>query len=626
MDQIIGKYKKAECFLPWNLHTSIYNSTIFPYWTDEALYYFQQSSAGKKLMRIDFNSAKKEIIMNFDVIVKTLSSHQGEEIDPEQISIDKFSVRENPRRIYFFHLKNNWCYDIEKNTCFKENEIEPYLLKSPDKNWALKTENYNLFLSDLKSQTKHQVTYDGEAYYDYASSPETNTRAITNRLEKNTPEIVAIWSSDSKKIVTHKLDQRNVKSLSLLQNAPDDSQRPIVHSYHMSFSGDTELPLASLFVLDVDKKNIIPISAEPLLSPYLTPIEFKWVWWSKNSKKIYFLRETRGSKELMLCVSCVESGHTEILITETAANTYVEPSQLFMWPHQIIILEERNEIIWMSERSGYSHLYLYEMGNNISKHVITQGDWCVREVHFHDEVSDWLYFTACGYDKSIDPYFKQLFRCRSDGSNLECLTAENANHTIYLSPSKKYFLDTYSTIDSAPISVLKTIEGKQICLVESANIDGLTKLNWTPPERVCIKGRDGTTSIYGNLYYPSDFNPKKKYPLIDHIYPGPQVYRTSPHFSLYGLIFRSAWTAQALAELGFIVLHIDGFGTPGRSKAFHDATYKNMSDCGIPDHVAAIKQLAEKNSFIDINNIGITGYSGGGLCSNSRYANVSRVL
>ena len=530
-------YKRAECFLPWNLQHSVFNSTIFPYWTEQALYYFQQTAAGKSLLRIDINTGKKEKVFDFQQLLDTLSSQLKQEINPVQLPVDRFLIQESPRQLHFTYQKHDWCYDLEKHACIQESKITPEQLKSPDKNWVLWIKDYNLVLTDVINNQDFQLTEDGERYYDYASSPETNTRTVTQRLEGTLSAPVALWSPDSHKIVTHKLDQRKVDSLFLLQNAPEGKQRPELHSYRMSFSGDTDLPLAELVVIDVLTKTVLPLKTEPLLSPYLTPIEFKWVWWSEDNKKIYFLREARASKELMLCVADADTGMTHTLITETG-ETYVEPSQLFLWPHQVVILEDSREIIWLSERSGYSHLYLYDMESNVPKNAITQGERCVREVHFYDEKTGWLYFTACGYDENVDPYYKQLFRCRLDGSKLQCLTEENAHHSIYISPHKNYFLDTYSTIDTAPISLLKTMDGKLLCHVETADLHGLSKLNWVPPKRVCLKARDGITPIYGNLYFPSHFDSNKMYPIIDHIYPGPQLYRTSPHFSLYGVILR----------------------------------------------------------------------------------------
>lgn len=381
-------YKRAECFLPWNLQNGVFNSTIFPYWSAEAFYYFQQTAAGKFLLRIDISTGEKEKIFDFQQLLNALSHQLKQNINPARLPLDKFSIHENPLQLRFTYQNNDWCYDLKKHTCTQGLDVTPANLKSPDENWVLRTKDYNLVLTDLIHHQDFHLTMDGECYYDYASSPETNTRAVTQCIEGALPPPIALWSPDSHKVITHKLDQRKVNSLFLLQNAPEENQRPKLHNYRMSFSGDADLPLAKLMVVDVESRTVTPLKTEPLLSPYLTPLEFKWVWWSQDSQKIYFLRETRAAKELMLCVADVNTGVTETLIIETA-ETYIEPSQLFLWPHQVIILEDSQEIIWLSERSGYSHLYLYDMGSNIPKNPITQGEWCVREVHFYDEEANW---------------------------------------------------------------------------------------------------------------------------------------------------------------------------------------------------------------------------------------------
>lgn len=603
-------YKRAEMFLPWNLEGVVLNCTLFPYWSNEALYYFQNTSDGRRLIKVDIETGAKEIVFDIQELVVALSIMLDCDIDSIYLPLDGFSIQEAPLKLNFIYNDSYWTYDINNKACVKNKKNTSTSLISPDGSWSISINDHDLVLTNAVRHQQYQITHDGEHHYNYSSSPETNTRTISQRLSGAIVIPVAIWSPDSKKIITHKLDQRKVKSLSLLQSAPKNSQRPVSHSYKMSFSGDTDLPLAELIVIDILTKQITYIKTEPLLCPYLSPLELKYVWWSKNCNKIYFIREARGSKELMLCVSDATSGITETLITEIA-DTYAELSHLFLWPSQVIILEDRREIIWLSERSGYAHIYLYDIGSNVPKNRITQGEWCVKEIHFYDEKTHWLYFTASGVDKDVDPYYKQLFRCRLDGSEFQCLTKENADHMIAISPQRHCFLDTYSTINTASSSVLKTMEGKFVSCLEIANIQGLEALNWTPPERFCLKARDGLTSIYGNLYFPSNFDPKKTYPIIDHIYPGPQIYRTPTAFTIYEMLARSAWTAQALAELGFIVIHVDGFGTPGRSKAFHDVGYQNMSDFSIPDHVSVITQLTDKYPFIDSKRIGITGFSAG---------------
>lgn len=602
-------YQQAESFLPWNLKRCVFNSTIIPYWTDKALYYFQQKESSRSLIRVDIQTGKKEFILDYDKILEQLN-HQIN-ADPEQLLSD-FTIKEE--QIVFNHNNYSWNYDIKADICSQGNQILPEQLISPDKNWALQIKENNLILVDLLKNKDFQITEDSEPYYDYATSPETNTRTITQRIKKVIPSPIALWSPDSKKIITHKLDQRKVKELVLLENAPKDAHRPKPHNYRMSFSGDDDLPLAELVIIDITTKTVIPVKTDPLLAPYLTPIEFKWVWWDKDGRKAYFIRETRGAKDLMLYEIDPTTGDTKLLVAENAEQTYVEPSPHAPWTPQVLVLEDQ-QIIWLSERSGYAHLYLFQKENTLGE-AITQGDWCVREVFFYDNKEDWLYFTACGYDKNADPYHQYLYRRHLDGSEMQTLTAENGNHTIYISPQKNCFLDTYSNIDTAPVTVLRSMDGSIIAQVEVADLSGLFNLNWTPPKRFCVKAREGVEAeIYGNLYFPSYFDASKKYPVIDHIYPGPQMFRTPANFNLYLPLSRSAWMAQALAELGFIVIHIDGIGTPGRSKAFHDATYKNMGDCGIPDHVAGIKQLASKYSFMDIERVGITGYSGGGYAA-----------
>lgn len=438
-------YQYAERFFPWNLQHYVFNTTIFPYWSDDAVYYFQQNAKAKVLVRIDISTGKKESILDYQRLVDALSEQVNHEINSEKLPLDRFSIQENPRRLCFCYEDSQWCYDLEKNTCTKEVGVNPERLESPDKNWALWIKDHNLVLTDLSHHQDFALTEDGELYYDYASSPETNTQAVTARLRNTLSAPVALWSPDSSKLITHKLNQKSVNELFLLQSAPENSQRPRPHSYRMSFTGDDHLPVAELIIVDISTKTITPIKTDPFISPYLTPLEFKFVWWNDSSNKVYFLRETRGSKEIMLCVADANMGETKILITETA-ETYVEPSQLFPCPPQVLILEDKQGIVWLSERSGYSHLYLYDIGKDTIKCAITQGEWCVREVHHYDAKENWLYFTACGYDKNADPYYKQLYRCRLDGSVMTCLSAENANHTISIAPNKNCFLDTYSTI------------------------------------------------------------------------------------------------------------------------------------------------------------------------------------
>lgn len=607
-------YLKATEFFPWNMEKSIFNIIVKSIWTKQNLYYFRSNRDDYYFMRVNLQTGKQDHLFSFSELSKKLKMFKYHFEENSELLTNLSIKEENTTNLEFCYKRNQWVFVIENKELKKTGEAKNYLL-SPDKKWGLETENNNLFLIKTEEKESHQITNDGEEYYNYATSPETNTCTVSNRIANKSCLPVAAWSPNSKKLVTHKLDQRHVTDLYLLQNVPKDSFRPKLHKYKMSFSGDKIQPLAELQIIDIESKAIIPVKTDALLSPYLTAIEFEWVWWGRDSESIYFLRETRGSKEIILSSIDSQSGHVEELICEKAEFSYVEPSAIAPWKPQVIILKNRFEIIWLSERDGYAHLYLFDLKQKKFKSQITEGEWCVREVHFYDEEDDWLYFSASGYYKKTDPYFNQFFRCRLNGQELQCLSQEEGCHTINISPDKSHYLDTYSMINSPPISCLKKMNGEIISIVETADISQLRQLNWTPPIRFCVKGRDGHTDIYGNMYFPSNFDENKKYPIIDHIYPGPQIFRTPTQFDLYKSRSQSIWFAQVLAELGFIVLHIDGFGTPGRSKEFHDYTYQNMGDCGLPDHVSAIEQLAKQYSFINYDKIGITGYSGGGYAA-----------
>lgn len=609
-------YQKANSFFPWNVEKYISNNIEKYIWTKSNFYYFQNRQQEKWFIRINLLRKTKEQLFKFSDLARKLDElNNNESKDINSTTLTNIYVREEDNTfLEFFYNRYRWVFIIETRELQKCDVFQNHSA-SPDKRWALEVKENNLHIRNLSTKESYQITYDGEDYYNYALSPETNTCAVSNRINGKYLLPLAEWSPDSNKLVTHKLDQRHVKDLYLLQNVPEDGCRPILHKYKMSFSGDEILPLAELQVIDIQNKKIIPVKTDPLLSPYLTPIEFGWVWWSDDSQKVYFLRETRGSKEITLSSIDSNSGNVEELICEKAVLTYVEPSPFAPWNRQVIILEQREEIVWLSERDGFAHLYLFDLKTKKLKSQITTGEWFVSDLYFYDNQDDWLYFSACGYYKNTDPYFKQFFRCRINGQEINCLSPEEGCHDIDISPNKNCYLDTYSTISNPPISYLKKMNGEIICHVETTDISRLGQLNWIPPKRFCIKGRDGKTDIYGNIYFPSNFNKNIKYPLIDHIYPGPQIFRTPTQFNLYSTRSQSAWFAQVFAELGFIVIHVDGFGTPGRSKKFHDYTYENMGDCGLEDHIAAIKQLSEQYSFIDQGKVGITGYSAGGYAA-----------
>ena len=275
-----------------------------------------------------------------------------------------------------------------------------------------------------------------------------------------------------------------------------------------------------------------------------------------------------------------------------------------------MVIPASNQVIWYSQRDDWGHLYLYDLKTGNLKRHLTEGNWNVLQVLRLDEEGRSIVFTGAGREEG-DPYFQYLYSIDMDGSgDVKLLTPENSNHSVTLSPSGQYFIDSYSTPVVPPVIKLRDREGRELLMLEKADISLLIEAGWQPPVPFSVKARDGVTDIYGLLFKPTDFDPAQKYPIINSIYPGPQTGSVgSRSFSA------SRGDRQALAELGFIVVSIDAMGTPMRSKSFHAAYYGNMGDNGLPDQITGMKQLAERYPWIDIDRVGIYGHSGGGFAS-----------
>jgi len=542
-----------------------------------------------------------------------LSKAAGKAYVHNKLPFDSFELVDKGRAIQFDIEKESWTcslrtYECTKKEKPKENGQDELL--SPDSRWTAFVKDHNLYVRSTETKEEEQLTDDGKPYYDYASHPESRTRAVTDRLFGRKLPPVAIWSPDSKKLVTHRLDQRKVLELHLIQSVPPKGVHPVLHSYRYPIAGDENVPLAELVILNLEQKKMVKVDSEPLLTLFLTPITLRLVWWSKDSEKIYFVQEERGMKALKLWAVDVRTGTTQ-MITEERGSTHVELNLLLATQPNVRILGGGSEIIWFSQRDGWAHLYLLDGKTGKLKNQITSGTWVVRDIKNVDESNRWVYFTAGGREKGRDPYFRHLYRIKLNGSGQQLLTPEDADHTVTFSPSGRYFVDTYLRIDMVPVSVIRSSDGKLIRKLEEADIELLLATGWKFPERFSVKARDGITDIYGAIYRPINFDPEKKYPVIDSIYPGPQTIRTPKSFSSY---FYGG--TQSLAELGFIVVTIDGMGTPLRSKTFHNVSYGKLEEGGgLEDHIVGLKQLASRYPYMDLNRVGIHGHSGGGFAS-----------
>jgi dipeptidyl aminopeptidase/acylaminoacyl peptidase len=454
---------------------------------------------------------------------------------------------------------------------------------SPDGKWSIEIRDFNVFLKEKDSDREIQLTTDG------------------TKSEYYTPEVY--WSPDSKKVVVVRLKEGDKRKIYLIESSPKDQLQPKLHELDYLKPGD-RVDIKTPCLFDISTKKQIQIDNSLFPNPWSIS---NLRWWN-DSRGFVFLYNQRGHQVLRLLEVNATNGNIRPLIEEKS-DTFIDYNGKFY----MNILEESNEIIWMSERDGWNHLYLFEIPpmdkTAVSpklKNQITKGEWVVRSVDFVDQKSRTIWFRAGGIRTNQDPYYIHYCKVNFDGSGLVILTEGDGTHEVEFSPDRSYLIDSWSRVDLPPVTELRSAtDGRKICDLERANWNDLIKTGWKPPERFVAKGRDGVTDIYGIIIKPTNFDSTQKYPVIEHIYAGPQGAFVPKRFFVYNEMYY-------LAELGFIVVQIDGMGTSYRSKKFHDVCYKNLADAGFPDRKLWIKAAAKERPWMDITRVGIYGGSAGG--------------
>ena len=405
------------------------------------------------------------------------------------------------------------------------------------------------------------------------------------------------WAPNSRRLVAVRTTVVPEPRVTLVESRPPDRLQPRVHSYPYLKPGDA-IPVRHLHLFDLDKQIELPLDN----SLYSTPWSLTRWRWSDDSRHFYFLYNQRGHQVLRMIAIDTRDGKTRAIVEETS-DTFIDYTQ----KTYLRILPDRGELIWMSERDGWNHLYLYDKGSGKLKNQITQGEWVVRRVESIDEVKRRITFRACGIYPEQDPYYEHYCHIGLDGSDLTVLTKGNGTHRIQYSPDRRWLMDTWSRVDRPPVHELRDAEnGSLICKLDEA--DGSEMLDGGDhyPERFTAKGRDGKTDIYGVIYRPPGLDPNQQYPVIENIYAGPPSYHVPKAFHA------PDQSLQEFVDSGFVVVIIDGMGTNWRSKAFHDVTWKNLADAGFPDRIAWIRAAAKTRPWIDLDRVGIYGGSAGG--------------
>ena len=488
--------------------------------------------------------------------------------------------------------------DSKKNIQVVKNNMYEFL--SPNGKLAAYIDDFNLWIRNTKTGKRIQLTFDGEKDYGYA----TNNAGW---IQSKGP--VLKWSPKSDKIATFRQDARGVGEMYLTTT---NVGHPKLQSWKYALPGDEKIFEIERLIIDVKSKKIVKLKMKNDFQRSTTTDHIAGrggklldTQWSEDSSKLAFISSSRDHKEAHLQIADSKTGKVFSVYKENVETYYESGVRSENWK----VLFDSNEFIWYSEKDNWGHIYLYDLNTKKLKNRITSGNWLVRKVMHIDNDKREIFFTAGGKEKG-NPYHVYMYKVNFDGNNLTCLTPEVGSHSINPSPNWNYFVTTYSTINNAPISILKDRNGKTLFQLSSSNTDELKTNGWQEPIEFNVKARDEKTDLYGLLFLPSNYKKNEKYPVLNYIYPGPQ----SGSVGNYSFMVARR-DFQALAELGFVVVAVDAMGTPGRSKSFHDAYYGNMGDNGLPDNIVAIEQLSKKYSAMDLSKVGIWGHSGGGFAS-----------
>jgi dipeptidyl-peptidase-4 len=472
---------------------------------------------------------------------------------------------------------------------------------SPDGKKAVFIKEWNLWVRDIATGKETQLTTDGVKDFGYATD---------NAGWRKSTRPVLIWSPDSKKIATFQQDQRHVSDMYL---ATTNVGAPKLEAWKYPLPQDKDIILIHRIIIDVDTAKVVRLKIGPdarrgTLCDDIACGDggFDDNEWNADGTKLAFVSSSRDHKQAKFRIADTATGDVREVFEEVVPTQYESGQGTINWKY----LPATNEAIWYSERDDWGHLYLYDLTTGKPKHQITKGDFVVTRLIKMDETARVLYFEANGHEKGRDPYMSHFYRVDFDGKNLTLLTPEDGNHQITLSPDGRYFVDNFSKPDVPPVSVLRDLTGKLIANLEKADISRLTATGWKPVTPITVKSRDGKWDLYGLMFAPRAIEPGKKYPVINYIYPGPQGGGVGPRS-----FAPTRGDHEALAELGFVVVIIDGTCNPDRSKSFHDSCYGNMADNTLEDQIAGIKQLAEKYPFMDLTRVGVWGHSGGGFAT-----------
>ena len=646
----LNRYIEAEKFEhEYGVESLVINSQIYPNWIKDTccFWYIKKIRVSvneklkiiKQVRIVDAENATNTIAFNHELLASHLSHKTKRMVDFKNLPITNIKIQLSPFVVYFTALNGNWKFDGENDLCKVTGmPLDPFRYSlSPDGTKAAFVRAHNIWIRDVAKNQERPLTTDGVSHFAYGGLPE-RTNLIGGLLDAPwdvKPEV--LWSPDSQRLLVTQVDERQVGSLPVTLYAPrDGSVRPRCTMTKYALPGDNEIATYKVKAINVDTGYVCAADYSPLPDSVLHAglVAGNRVWWGKDSSYAYFLDMNRGQQEVSVVEFNTESGATRVIFKETS-DSYIDLNLDYEFPAIQRPLPETMELIWFSERSGWAHLYLYDLVSGKKKVTITKGEWLVRDILYLDVNRREVIIQAAGRVKSRDPYYREILRINIDSGVIDIVASSDHDfivrkpgslfnqiavgdgratlETSGVSPDGNYIVATRTRADEASSTILFNLNGQAIQVVESADTEGLPD-GWGWPEAFSTLAEDKKTRLYGLVFRPTDFDVNKKYPVINFVVNSP-FYSIVPKGS-FGTDSESVLvypSATALSELGFVVVLLDARGSCYRSKSFHDESYgQKQVSSKIEDHVAAIKELADTYSYMDINRVGILDN-----CSNS---------
>lgn len=594
----LADYQRSEA-LKMKLKDKVYNAPQQINWTKNGsrCWYVIQTARGKEFVVVDPKQKTRQLAFDHEQLAQKLSAATGKKIEPYSLPFTALTFGKDDEAVEFAAEGFTWQYGpgaigfSKKGPLGSEsvdrrywgannNEQSDRAVMSPDSSQKAYIRNYNLYVRSERTKQEQQLSFDGSEGEYYASTIQ--------------------WSPDSKKIATSKIRPNTKHLIYFVRSSPDDQLQPKLENREYLKPGDA-LPIRRPQLFLVEEGKQIPVDDALFNQQYsLSRLE-----WRKDSRAFTFEYNQRGHQVYRVLEVSATTGAVRPLVEERS-NTFID----YSGKHYRFDLADGKEMIWASERDGWNHLYLVDGVTGKVKKQLTKGEWVVRNVVNVDTASRSILFAASGKTPGQDPYFTQYYRVSLDGANLTALTTEDANHVATFAPDFNTFVDSYSRVDMPPVTVLRSAaDGAVLVNLEKADISEWQKAGWQTPDVFTAKARDGKTDIWGIIVRPTNFDPTKTYPVIENIYAGPHSSFTPKSF------MTTNRSMHELAELGFIVVQLDGMGTSNRSKAFQDVCWKNLKDAGFPDRILWMQAAAKKYPFMDLSRVGIYGTSAGGQSS-----------